>query len=176
MTAHIAFPDITLAMIAAELRREHGLRANLYPKWIAAGRIAEAEARHGLAVFDALISDIPRIEAPRRPWQETHELSWATRRAALANELAYRRRLYPEFIAAGRFDAAEGAARIACLTCLLWIFEDGFDWRASNGAHPAMGKCLDRTRAEDEALREWHEYYDTVMAARFPATQEEMPL
>jgi hypothetical protein len=176
MLVHSAFPDVSLADVTAELHRERAARASLYPKRVQDGRMTEAEAKFGRDVIDAMIADCARLVWPRQNCAETHVFSWAQRCAALKSELAFRARLYPEFIAAGRFDQAEGERRIARLTALLWVYEDGFDWRASNGARPAMAKWQDRTREEDAAMREWWQHEQAVMEARYPAAQEELLL
>jgi hypothetical protein len=173
---HPAFPLVALADIFAELHRERSARAKLYPKRVAEGRISQAEADFGLAVVDALILDCDRIAWPRRNRAETHKVTWGERRAALAAELAQRRRLYPEWIAAGRFGAGEGERRIARLTALLWVYEDGFDWRAANGARPAFAKWQDRTPAENAARAEWCALEYAIHQARHPPRQEEMSL
>jgi hypothetical protein len=176
VSVHPAFPAIGLADIADELHRERAARAKLYPKRVAEGRMTEAEAAFGRDLIAALIADLARLEWPRVNCAETHGFSWAQRRAGLAAELAWRRRFYPEWIAAGRLDKAEAERRTARLTALLYVYEDGFDWRAANGARPEFAKWQNRTPAENAALAEWNAHEAMLWEARHPATQEEMLL
>lgn len=143
MTPHMAFPQVSLEALAAELAREAEARAAFYPGRVAKGNMLQAEADRELAIAGAWQEDLRRIrscwfERPGEPPAPAmHGLAWRDRRAALLRELDLRRRIYPEWIAGGRMLEAQAAHRIACLACLLAIYEDGWDWRASDGATPA---------------------------------------
>jgi hypothetical protein len=175
-----AFPDVTWAALRAELERELAARRSLYPELERKGRKTPEQAAHGIGVFAAMLADLARLSPPwpaPRAWDPPgHAFTWADRRNALRDELALRGRLYPQWIAEGRLEEALGRHRIRCLEALEWIYDDGFDWRASNGARPALAKINDRTKAEDRALREWLAHMATIEAMRHPPQQEELEL
>jgi hypothetical protein len=175
VNAHPAFPGIALVDIETELRRELAARRKLYPDRIRQGRMNQEEADHGIAVFAALLADCERLVPPRRSREETHKFTWQHRRAALVRELDFRAHVYPEWIASGRLDQAEADRRCRCLTALVWIFDDGFDWRGSNGSGPAFHKITPST-AELVARLEWEDHWAAVEAERHPPSQEELAL
>lgn len=150
MTPHLAFPAITLAHLEGELARELEARRGFYPGRVEKGNMLQAEAEHELAAAAAWLEDVARIarawftpKAERTPAHAElveappqHGLTWRDRRAALLRELGLRRKVYPNWIAGGRLLEHQAAHRLACLACLLAIYEDGWDWRASDGRTP----------------------------------------
>jgi hypothetical protein len=153
--AHPAFPGIAWADLAAELAREREARDRLYPDLVAKLRMTAEQAAHGLAIIAAIAADLPRMQGDWREGAPGHAFTWAERRNALLREAALRARHYPAWIAEGRFAQAEGDRRRACLELLLLrIYEDGFDWRPSNGLPPPYhGRPGDDYR---QALAELH--------------------
>lgn len=138
MTAHIAFPHITLATLANELAREVGERRRVYPSRVSQGKMLQRECDYQINLFMALQQDVTRMRAcwvDRQipPPPATHGFTWSARRAALLRELDLRSRFYPEWVGNGRLLEREAAHRIACVQCLLEIYEDGWDWIASTG-------------------------------------------
>jgi hypothetical protein len=177
---HRAFPNITWAALRAELEREANARRSLYPSLVEKGRMTREAAAKGQGVIAAMIVDVTTRLCP--PWPRRgrdppgHACTWHERRDALVAELALRERLYPDWIAKGRLEAHTAKHRNCCLEALLWIYEDGFDWQASNGARPAFAKWENRTAAEDQALAEWAAHWQLVEARRHPPQQEQMLL
>jgi hypothetical protein len=147
--------DAPLSDIAAELAREGKARAKLYPDLVAKGRMTEDQAVAGRAVLAAMATDLDRMKSPTRPREETHKFSWAERRQALQRELAYRARFYPKWISEGTLDQAEADRRTRPLAELLAIYDDGFDWRASNGLLPLNQDGEDYRTARLEWLRHY---------------------
>lgn len=47
-------------------KRELRMREQVYPRWIAQGRIKEAQARHELAVMRAIIDDYQKLADAER--------------------------------------------------------------------------------------------------------------
>lgn len=166
MTPVTTYPEVSLADIGAELRREIEARRRLYPKRVAAGRMTDDEAAHGIAIAEAMLADLGRMAPAWRPRQESHAFSWYARRTALQRELAMRARLYPGWIHEQKLDATEARLRVIRLEALLWIYEEGFDWRAANGAVPHdLPDHADRD--EHAAARvEWRRLYGEIQLAR----------
>jgi hypothetical protein len=158
MTPHLAFPAITFAHLEAELRRELEARAGFYPGRVSKGNMLQAEADRELAAAAAWLEDVARIRdlwtapaaSPLRlsspPGSSSRQaiaeqgaggaLSWRDRRSSLLREMGLRRRVYPEWVASGRLLEHQAAHRLACLECLLALYEDGWDWRGSDGLTP----------------------------------------
>lgn len=193
--AHPRHPAITIEALMAELRRELAQRRRFYPQRVREGRMTQAEADHQTAAAAAWLADMERREefhtrahaawerykdtqGSEGPWVTTiapaaHGLSWQARRAALTRELDLRARVYPRRVAEGAMTQATANHQRACLEALADIYDDGFDWRASNGEAPHHGSI--RTTPEiDQARREWLTHWQTVEARRQPATQEAM--
>jgi hypothetical protein len=57
---------ITLAEQIAEAQRELALRRKCYPKWIAAGTLAEGAARYQIRVMEAIVRTLMRLDAEQR--------------------------------------------------------------------------------------------------------------
>jgi hypothetical protein len=177
---HRAFPDVTWAALKAELQRELAARRSLYPQLVDKGRLTSEASARGQAIIAAMILDLTRRLCP--PWPRRaadppgHDCSWSDRRDALVAELAQRERLYPDWIAKGRLEVHTARHRNSCLEALLCVYEDGFDWRASNGARPMFAKWENRTAAEDQAMAEWAAHWQAVEARRHPPQQNELEL
>lgn len=175
MIPHIAFPAITWAALEAELARELQQRRALYPKRVETGRMLQAEASGETAIAMAWAEDLARMRArwlspaPRGAFpfpHPSHPITWAARRRSLLRELGMRQRFYPEWIAAGRLLADQATHQLACLQCLLTIYEDGWDWRASDGLLPSQSQIA---AAEYAALQ-------TEAVARNGTAQKELAL
>jgi hypothetical protein len=140
MIAHLAFPAITLGAIAAELGRELEQRRGFYPGRVTKGNMLQEEADRELALAAAWREDCARIAAAwgagAAPLPAAHPFTWRDRREGLQRELELRERFYPGWIAGGRLLAGQAAHRTACLQALLAIYEDGWDWRGSDGLTP----------------------------------------
>lgn len=50
---------ITLAQKRACLERELRMRRRVYPRWVKAGRLTQAQAEHEIAVMEAILADYP---------------------------------------------------------------------------------------------------------------------
>lgn len=173
MPAHFAHPAVSFAGLRAELAREAAARRRTYPDWIAKGRMTAAEAEHQHQVLAAITADlewsravpavrVPYHAAPPEP-VEGRRFTWPEKRTALKRELAQRARLYPDWIAKGRFTAAQGAAQIAALTAMLSMYDDGLAWTPS----PADA-------GPDERRRQWAEIAAALAAQRGETQQELM--
>lgn len=171
MIAHLRSPAVTLALLAAELGREAAARAALYRRKVDEARMTEAEAERGLALCAAWREDVERMTAAWGVGEPTraprHAFSWKERVDALQRELELRRRFYPEWIDAARLDRADADRRLQCAEALLWIYLDGWDWRASDGKTPMFS---------DQARQEWNAHQAAVDLARDPERQKEMAL
>lgn len=178
-TAHRSFPQISLAMIAAELLREETQRKRFYPGRVETARMTKADMQHELAAIAALRQDVARLEAswftpnPLKP--ATHGISWNDRRHAIGRELNFRRHVYPRQVEEAKLTQHDADHRLACLTALAAIFDDGFDWRASNGATPQF-HLVETDRAIDQARREWGEHTERVAAQGSTEKQKELQL
>lgn len=151
---HLGFPAITYAHLAAECARELAARRRFYPGRVDKGNMTEPEATRELALAAAWAEDVARIRACRAepPWPSPaappeHGLAWNLRRAGLLRELELRARIYPREVAGGKLLEAEAARRTACLECLLMLYEDGWDWTASDGRLPSQSPLAEREYA-----------------------------
>ncbi len=173
--AHPLYPDITLAMIAAELEREAQLRRRVYPDRVATARMTPAEAEWQHALCAAWAADVARMIAswftPHPLAPPTHAVSWADRRRGLARELEFRARIYPDRVATARMTPAESSQRIRCLEALAAIYDDGFDWIAGNGARPAFAQ-LEPDEATLQARQDWDAHWRQVNELRHPAQRQ----
>lgn len=175
------FPDVTLADVLDELRREQTARRRTYPQQVERCRMTQAEADHQLALVAGLIEDVNRYHTRCILQQAlppaTHGFTWAQRRATITRELAQRARLYPQWIASGKLDQADADRATMRLTALADIYDDGFDWHATNGLRVLFGTDA-KTEAEREAQNQWHHHYTTTMQARgyLPPAQEQLAL
>lgn len=177
--AHRLFPAITLTHIAVELAREAAARASLYPRRVESLRMTQAEADFQITVCHAWQGDVARLIAswftPHPLAPASHTVSWAERRSALDREIDLRRRFYPQWIETARLTSAAAVHQIDCLMALAAIYDDGFDWVASNGSGPCFAEII-ATKAMIAARREWYDHQTRVDLTRNPATQEEMML
>lgn len=187
---HLRFPAITAAQVLAECARELEQRRGFYPRRIAEGRMTAEEAEAQIAVAAAWHADVARIiafedaahrsggdlagreAAPPLP-APSHGIAWATRREALRRELALRARVWPTRITEGRMTAAQADHRRDCLLALAARYDDGFDWRASNGERTRFG-LVEAASEILAARREWQEHCASVDAERAPPQQKEM--
>lgn len=140
-TPHIAFPDVTLAQLEAEIAREWDLRRRVYPDRVAKGNMTQDEADWQLRIAEAWSKDAWRIKQAwfidhRPPIAPPHGLTWRDRRAGLLRELELRRRVYPRQIASGNLLEIHATRQLRPLECLLAIYEDGWDWFGSDGQRP----------------------------------------
>jgi hypothetical protein len=60
-------PEITLDMQIACARRELALRQRVYPKWVGAGRMKQAEADKELAAMQAVHDTLTAIKIATEP-------------------------------------------------------------------------------------------------------------
>jgi hypothetical protein len=162
-----------VAELRIELARERDARARVYPQRIEAGRMTEPDAARELALIAAIADDLERMIAPGPCLAATHAWSWSDRRAALVRELDFRRRLYPQWIANGRLSQADADHRMACLEALGDVYDEGFDWRASNGALPDFA-ALEPDPAANEARHQWDAHWLEVEARRKVPTQDDL--
>jgi hypothetical protein len=167
------YPDVTLAQLRAELARERAARARLYPRRIEQGHMSQHQADHELALIGALVADLERIAHIGPVPPASHDLSWRDRRDAIARELAWRGHVYPRWIDLGRLSQDDADHRTACLEALADVFDEGFDWHASNGAAPAFHETVP-TAEQRQARFEWDEHWRGVEARRAPPQQEEL--
>lgn len=169
MNLHPTYPNITAAHVVRECARELEQRRRFYPTRVAEGRMMQDEANRQLAIAAAWLDDARRIEAhdytPAPLAPATHAISWAERRTAIAREIGLRDRVYPGHIASARMTEGEATHRRACLAALAARYDDGFDWRASNGAGPQFA-AVATTPAIDQARHEWAEHRAAVELSR----------
>jgi hypothetical protein len=169
---HITFPTVSAAALERECERELAQRRRFYEGRVAKGNMTPEEAKHGLAIAAAWREDVARIRAAwiatpgTSPAPPAHEISWRERRAGLLRELDMRARFYPGWIASGRLLQADADRQVKALECLLAIYEDGWDWRGSDGLTPFRSAAAD---AEFNALQ-------ADRAARRGTAQEELVL
>ena len=170
---HHAHPA-TAEQIASELEREISMRRQVYPGRVADGRMTQAEAARQIAIAAAWAEDLRRCTSPPGPLPTaTHGFTWAERRAALTRELAFRARVFGRRVAEGAMTRADAAHRTACLEALAARYDDGLDWRASNGRRP---NCLDRDPDGRIAWKEWQDQRAAVDLRNTPAKQGELSL
>lgn len=178
--AHPHFPDIGLSDLAQEIEREQAARKSKYPRLIDKGNLLPAEADRQQALAAAWREDLARMEQcwisqPGTPPQApAHGFTWNERRNAALRELDYRRRLYPRWISGDRITAEAAEHRLRCLSALLAIYEDGWDWRASNGERTRFG-LVEAPPQIHQARHEWHALQSDI-AARQGTAQKEMAL
>lgn len=149
------FPDVSIADIVTELQREADARRRTYPDMVRKGNMTNAEAEDGFAIIAAMLSDCGRMAPAWRPREQDHTWSWDQRRVALQRELALRERLYPRWIEEGRLAQDNATRQARRLRALLWIYEDGFDWRPSNGLAPPWngpGEDYRQARIESQQM------------------------
>jgi hypothetical protein len=191
MTFHLAHPGITAHHVLAECARELEQRRSFYPRRIAEGRMTQAEADAQLAIAAAWHADVARViafeEAAAGAWAgflagsgpvpplpaPDHALSWATRREGLRRELAMRARVWPSRIAEGRMSAHQAQHRRECLMALAARYDDGFDWRASNGQRTHFGR-IDASEDILAARREWDAHRAALQLYENPPQQQEL--
>jgi len=188
---NFAHPHITYAQLEAELRRELSRRHGFYPRQVGKGAMLQADADRELALCAAWLEDLLRARAIRvdraaENWRRyragdmtagdpppaAHGLRWSDRRSAVLRELALRQRVYPRGIEKGEITREDAAHRIDCLEALLGLYEDGWDWVASNGYRPGFDDPAP-TPAAIEARGEWDEMRG-LRAQRQPVEQKEM--
>lgn len=177
------YPQITYAMIAAELQREAQARRRTYPGMLEQGRMTPEQAEAGYQMAAAWLHDLCRFDAylalpaPRphampaeaRTPEHLGAFTWAERRAALDRELGQRHRLYPRWVEAARLDPAEAQRRINCLTVMAEIYDDGLDWHDSFGTRPIFPLLTAnhvQEPAQREALAQWLAHVHHVLTAR----------
>lgn len=51
---------VTLDQQIAEIKREIAIRKNVYPKWVSAGKMRQAEADHAIAALTAALHTVMR--------------------------------------------------------------------------------------------------------------------
>lgn len=172
MTFHLRHPNITAAHVVRECARELEQRRRFYPTRITEGRMLADEAERQLAVAAAWLEDARRIAdsdyTPDPLAPPGHTISWAERRTALARELGLRSKVYPRHIATARMTQADADHRRACLLALAARYDDGFDWRASNGERTHFG-TTHAAPAICKAREEWAEHYRNVELTRIAA-------
>lgn len=153
----------SFADVRAELAREAAARASFYPTYVAKFRMTQADADHQLAILAAIAADLEAVIAIRTPdhMRSPQPFTWSQKRDALLRELDQRNRFYPDWIAKGRFDQAEGNRRIAALAAMLALYDDGLTWQ------PDPPGCDAETRRA-----QWR----TVAAALAPETQQQLAL
>ena len=167
-------PQVSFDDIAAELEREAEARRRAYPGMIEKMRLTEQAAQLEHRLVAAWRADLARYIAylgqtiPRGPAPyavRTDGFTWYDRRQGLARELDRRARLYPKWIAAGTLDQAEADQRVARLTVMAEIYDEGWDWHDSFGTRPVLaGEPTNEPQAE--ARRQWWAHYHAVMQSR----------
>jgi hypothetical protein len=167
------FPAIGFRQLRVELAREREQRARLYPQRVDQGRMTAADANRELEVIAAIAEDLDRMAAIGITPPASNWFSWHDRRAAIDRELRWRRQQYPQWIESGRLGAADAEHRIACLEAIGDVYDEGFDWRASNGALPDWA-TLEPDPAANQARHEWDAHWLEVEARRRPPEQEEL--
>lgn len=174
------YPEVRVPDALDELRRESAARHRTYPQSVQLGRMTQAEADYQIALVDALIEDMTRwgrFLTTRAPQPAQHTFTWHQRRAAITRELAYRARVYPDWIARGKLEQADADKATGRLSAIADFMDDGWDWHARNGLR-ILFDVQPATAAEAEAQAEWSDHYTTVMQARgyLPANQKELAL
>lgn len=178
---HRLYPQVTWAALSAEIARELKQRIEFYPQRVETLKMSQDAANHQLAVCKAWLEDCARIpdrqilsgvHADNPP---AHGVSWSDRVAGLERELTLRERFYPERVSTLQMTKETADHRIACLAALLAVYEEGWDWIASNQAPTSHG-AIKTTAAIEQARREWKEHWLRVEARRNPAKQGEMAL
>lgn len=159
-------PDVTYAMIRAELQRELAARGRLYPRRVESGRLTQADAARECELIAAMIADVATMasyhpaDAQNVTWRveprlSDHPHTWEQRRLALHRELDLRLRLYPQWIAEGRLTQLNATRQFATLDCLLEIYDEGWGRPPGDPAQfvaeiwPATRTAQSRTRQLD---------------------------
>lgn len=155
MTVNQRFPGLDWADCRAEVDRELAARRRTYPDRVAGGRMTAADSDYQLAVFAAIATDVDRMahQGPDRP-EAAHRYSWNERRQALQREIDQRDRLYPEWIAGGRLQQDRADRQRLALRAILFRYDEGFDWRPTNGVaatHLSAGTAPTPEQAATEA-------------------------
>ena len=175
--AHLRFPAITLDHLVAETARELAQRTAIYPRHVESARMAQHDADFQIAAATAWLNDAERLRAswftPRPLAPAAHAVSWGDRRAALARELGLRQRCYPLWIETARLLPDTARHQLDCLLALAAIYDDGFDWIASNGARPSFASIAPDS-ATLQARAEWSAHCAALQLARNPEQQGEM--
>lgn len=190
---HPRHPGVTTQAVLAECKRELAQRRTFYPRRVEQARMTQEEADAQLALAAAWHEDVSRIiafeEAAAAAWKTFlenpavpritelsdpgHGLSWQQRRTGLARELDLRRRIYPRRIEQAQMTKCIATRQLAALEALADRYDDGFDWRASNGVRPQFGRIATGPEIL-QARREWDEHRERVDTRRTPAQQQEL--
>lgn len=164
------WPGLTFAQVAAELARELASRRSVYPEQIAKGRMTQAEADYQIAVMETVAGEWRDRDHVRA--RDHSPFTHAERLACIERELAYRQRLYPQWIAKGRLEAERAAHRITALEAVRDLYVHGHGWRASTGIEPGWGSWP-RTPEQRAAEAEFRAFardhptkFDQLHAAR----------
>lgn len=171
----------TYAECAEELAREAAARRAAYPALIEKLRMTESGAaiEHALVAtwridlaryVDFLALPFPR-SAPAQ-LERSAGFTWADRRGGLQRELDRRARLYPKWIAAGQLDQVEADRRVARLSVMLEIYDNGWDWHDSFGRRPNLS-IVHPDAATRETNASWLSHYQSVMAHRHGTPAQE---
>jgi hypothetical protein len=154
------YPDLTWRHIAAELERELAHRLNFYRRQVDKSAMTDAEARHQIALFEALAEDCARFERAHASAPMVnpltipakHRFSWRERHDALLRELGLRERLYPQWIDKGTLLQADADDRRRRLEALLALYEDGLDCPPADWPDAAAAIQARLHPAEQQAL------------------------
>lgn len=126
--------------LKTELRAELIDRQRLYPGRVAKGRMKPVEADKELRVWRGILQSVD--PAQRRP-DAGCEASWTEQVHGLRREIGLRRHFYPQWILAGRVDAAEADRKLQLLEQwhdLLWHVIGTAEARTARAATAARAK------------------------------------
>ncbi len=170
------YPRVTRTAIAEELAATAAWRAANWPDWVAKGKLHASESAAQTRLWQAVQQDAQRLLQPAhlRP-AASHGASWADRRAALQRELAWRRTVWPDWVAKGRITAEQARFRTHCLQALLDDYDGGFDWQASNGA-PCNWASLAPSPENIAARAEWSRHAQSLIATPETAMVDGQPV
>lgn len=175
---------IPLPEIASELAREMAFRRATYPRLVTKMQLTTEQEQAGYALCAAWQADCARyaahlsqqpITTPIAPVALQNGFTWHDRRNGITRELEQRARLYPKWIDALRLDATEAARRIARLSAMADLYDEGFDWHDSFGTRPPFGR-MDEIHLPDpirEARHQWFAHVHHVLATRHGTPQQE---
>lgn len=155
-----------VALLIAELDRDLAAREASYGERVRKGLMHKTEADHRVAIIRAIREDLSQCFAPIDPALPPIDpaVPWAVKVRWLTDELASRRRHYPERVTKGllgKADAERQVDAIARLHALYW--QRGFCWTPPEG--PARD-YLRELRALDPADRDKREWLHSSPMAR----------
>lgn len=104
------FDTDTIRRLIKAVQRENAMRVNVFPRWVASGRLTQAEADDERAAMRAILTSMYRAYAIAR--DAGTRVPLARQIKAAERELEFRRRAYPKFVRDGRLSRDQADAQL----------------------------------------------------------------